>query len=73
MGFGMQNYEESNKLCSFVAPHGLYRFRKMPFGLQCDPEIFQYMTERVFKGTGAIVSFDDVLIPGRQVPGQGSP
>jgi len=57
--------EESSKLCSFVTPHGLYRFRKMPFGLSCAPEIFQYMTEEILKGTGAIVYFDDCLIPGK--------
>ncbi|XP_034248250.1 uncharacterized protein K02A2.6-like [Thrips palmi] len=57
--------DESSLLCAFATPHGIYRFLKMPFGLKCAPEIFQFMTETVFQGTGAIVYFDDCLIAGK--------
>lgn len=57
--------EESSLLCSFSTPYGIYRFRKMPFGISCAPEIFQYLTDQAFNGTGAIFYFDDGLIAGK--------
>ena len=56
---------ESSLLCTFSTPHGLYRFLKMPFGLSCAPEIFQFLNEQAFQGTGAEIYFDDCLISGR--------
>ena len=56
--------EESSYLCSFSTPYGIYRFKKMPFGISCAPEIFQYLVDQVFHGTGAILYFDDCLIAG---------
>ena len=57
--------EESSLLCSFATPFGIYKFLKMPFGLSCAPEIFQFLTEQSLEGTGAIVYFDDCLIAGK--------
>ena len=57
--------DESSLLCSFSSPYGIYRFKKMPFGISCAPEIFQYLVDQVFKGTGAILYFDDCLIAGK--------
>ena len=56
---------ESSLLCTFATPYGLYRFKTMPFGLKCAPEIFQFLTEQALQGTGAHIYFDDVLIAGK--------
>ncbi|KAK3909739.1 Transposon Tf2-9 polyprotein [Frankliniella fusca] len=37
---------------------------KMPFGISCAPEIFQFLTEQAFQGTGAISYFDDCVAAG---------
>lgn len=57
--------EESSLLCAFATPHGIYKFLKMPFGLKCAPEIFQFMTETAFQDTGAVIYFDDCLVAGK--------
>ncbi|KAE8738527.1 hypothetical protein FOCC_FOCC015990, partial [Frankliniella occidentalis] len=57
--------EESSLLCSVATPFGIYKFKKMPFGLSSAPEIFQYLTDQVFGDRGATVCFDDVLVTGK--------
>ena len=57
--------EESSTLCSFATPYGVYKFKKLPFGICSAPEIFQYLTDLAFNGTGAIIYFDDILIAGK--------
>lgn len=57
--------DKSSMLCTFSTPHGLYRFKKMPFGLCSAPETFQFLTEQAFQGTDAIIYFDDCLITGK--------
>ena len=56
---------ESSLLCSFSTPYGIYKFNKMPFGIKCAPEIFQFLNDQVFRDTGAIIYFDDLLIAGK--------
>ncbi|KAE8740131.1 hypothetical protein FOCC_FOCC014367, partial [Frankliniella occidentalis] len=67
-GFWHANLDdESSLLCSFATPFGIYKFKRMPFGLSCAPELFQYLTGQVFGDTGARVYFDDVLVAGKDV------
>ena len=56
--------EESSLLCSFSTPFGIYKFKKLPFGISSAPELFQYLTDQIFGDTGGIVYFDDVLVAG---------
>ena len=37
--------EESSLLCSFSTPFGIYKFKKLPFGISSAPELFQYLTK----------------------------
>jgi len=56
--------EPSTELTCFSTPIGLYKFLKMPFGISSAPETFQFLTEQAFEGTGGVVYFDDILVPG---------
>ncbi|XP_030745261.1 uncharacterized protein K02A2.6-like [Sitophilus oryzae] len=54
---------ESSKLCAFGTPFGVYRFLRLPFGLNCAPEYFQKLNQEHFGDIpGVIVYFDDILI-----------
>ncbi|KAE8739487.1 hypothetical protein FOCC_FOCC015017, partial [Frankliniella occidentalis] len=59
--------EESSSMCAFSTPFGLYKFLKMPFGLSCAPEIFQFYNEQVFKGSSANIYIDDCLVTGKDL------
>lgn len=55
---------DSSELCSFTTPYGVYKFLKLPFGVKCAPEIFQFLNDQAFTGTGSLIYFDDCLIAG---------
>ena len=60
--------EKSSKLTTFNTPFGLYRFLRLPFGINSAPEIFQRRITQTFEdidGADAIV--DDILIWGKDV------
>lgn len=57
--------EESSDHCAFSTPYGMYKFQRLPFGLNLAPEIFQKFTEQIFgQIKGVVVYFDDILIAG---------
>nr|XP_034840382.1 uncharacterized protein LOC117996432 [Maniola hyperantus] len=65
-GFWMIRLDESSsKLCTFSTPYGRYRFLRMPFGINCAPEIFHNEMDKIFKMEGVEVFIDDILIWGR--------
>lgn len=52
-------------LPTFWTPYGRYRFLRMPFGINCAPEIFQMRMQALLKGLkGVEVLVDDILIYG---------
>lgn len=54
---------KSRELTTFLGPDGMYRFKRLVFGVNCAPEIFQRLMEDVLRGIqGAIVYIDDILI-----------
>lgn len=54
---------ESRNITTFVARSGVYRFRRLMFGIKSAPELFQREMENLFRGIkGLIVYMDDVLI-----------
>lgn len=57
--------EESSMLCTFNTPFGRYRFKRLPYGINCAPEIFHRTITEIFDLPGAIVYADDLLIFGR--------
>lgn len=55
--------EKSRELTNFMTPIGMFRFKRLMFGVNCAPEIFQRIMEDVLKDIeGIIVYIDDVLI-----------
>lgn len=55
--------KRSRELTTFLGPKGMYRYKRLVFGVNCAPEIFQKEMERVLQGIeGVIVFIDDILI-----------
>lgn len=58
--------EENSYLCTFATPFGIFRFKRLPFGVECGPEMFQAAMEQVFKDLEYVNPFqDDILICGK--------
>lgn len=61
--YQVELHKKSSMLCAFGTPFGVYRFVRLPFGLNCAPEFFQKInTEHFADIPGVIVYFDDLLI-----------
>lgn len=57
--------EESRKLTTINTIHGLYSYKRLPFGVKTAPSIFQEVMEKILCGLNGVVSyFDDILIGG---------
>lgn len=57
---------ESRDITTFLTHRGSYRYKRLLFGINCAPEIFQRTLEQVLQGCeGCHVYMDDVLIHGR--------
>lgn len=55
--------QESADLTKFITPFGRYRFHRVPFGINCAPELFQRKMIQIFGDIpGVVIYFDDVLI-----------
>ena len=58
--------DQSRPLTTFTTHCGLYRFKRLPFGISCAPEIFQRVVTDLLSGLpGVVVYIDDVLVYGR--------
>lgn len=54
---------ESRELTTFLAECGMYRFKRLMFGVNCAPEVFQREMTRILKDVkNIIVYIDDILI-----------
>ena len=56
--------EESSQLCTFHTPFGLYRYKRLPFGIIDASEVFQRRMEQHFGEFGECL-VDDILIHGK--------
>ena len=57
---------DSHLLTTFATHCGLYRFKRLPFGVSCAPEIFQRVVSDILSGLpGVVVYIDDILVFGR--------
>lgn len=64
--FHVELAEEVRHYTTFMTANGLMRFRRLPFGLSCAPELFQRVMERLLmKCKHIIIYLDDILVFGR--------
>lgn len=57
---------ESRDVTTFITSKGLYRFKRLPFGLVSAPELFQKAMDQILVGCeGTYWYLDDVIIEGR--------
>ena len=57
--------EASSLLTMFNTPLRRYRWLRLPFGIKCEPEIFQRIMDQMLEGIeGATAIMDDILIAG---------
>ena len=55
--------EKSRKLTTFMTETGMYRFKRLVFGVSCAPEIFQRLMDTVIGGIpGTLAFLDDVCV-----------
>lgn len=58
--------DKSKDVTAFNTPKGLYRYKRLPFGITASPEIFQSYMDQHFKGLpGVNVFMDDIIIGGK--------
>ena len=58
--------EESRPLTTFSSHCRLFRFKRLPFGIACAPEVFQRVVSDIVHGLpGVMVYIDDLLIFGK--------
>lgn len=50
------------KLCTFITAFGKYCFKRLPFGLNISPEVFQRVNEKMFSDLNFGIYFDDFII-----------
>ena len=56
-------HPESRKLTAFMTDIGVLQFTRLPFGINCAPELFQRIMESLFRNRqGLVVFLDDILI-----------
>lgn len=59
---------ESRDVTTFITNKGLFRFKRLPFGLVTAPEVFQNVMDQVLAGcAGTMWYLDDVIIEGNDL------
>lgn len=59
-------HPDSRHITTFISSKGLYRYKRLMFGITCAPELFQKILEKILlKCDGAINFIDDILIYGQ--------
>lgn len=58
--------EESMNLTTISTHQGLYRWRRLPYGVASSPAIFQGNIDQVLQGLDGVVWYmDDILVTGK--------
>ncbi|XP_058817493.1 uncharacterized protein K02A2.6-like [Topomyia yanbarensis] len=64
----IENSERSRPVTTFLTKNGLFRYKRLTFGVSCAPELFQKVMESLVAGLqGVIVYLDDILVYGTTV------
>lgn len=60
--------ENSREITTFITSKGLYRYKRLMFGISCAPEHFQKIMEKMLLPCGGVVNFiDDIVVFGRDI------
>lgn len=58
--------EESRNITTFITGRGLFRYKRLMFGISCAPEHFQKILERILLPCEGVINFiDDIVVYGR--------
>lgn len=61
-------HEDSRSLTTFITHDGLFRFKRVPYGLASAPSCFQRMMSLVLKGQSGVQCYlDDIIVTGATV------
>ena len=61
-------HSDSAKLTTFITPFRRFCFKRLPFGITCAPEIFQFlMTDLLKNEEGCEAIMDDIIVFGKSV------
>lgn len=64
--FHVELHEDSRHVTNFFTRTGMFRYKRLPFGLCNAPDIFQEAMEKVLEGCeGVLIYLDDILIYGK--------
>lgn len=59
----MEIAENSREITTFITKKGLFRYKRLMFGINCAPEIFQKIMERILAGCeGCLNYIDDIIV-----------
>ncbi|XP_037028486.1 uncharacterized protein K02A2.6-like [Bradysia coprophila] len=57
--------ENSREITTFITKRGLFRYKRLMFGINCAPEIFQKIMEQILNGCdGTLNASDDIIVYG---------
>lgn len=66
--FQIELADESKDITTFITGRGLFRFKRMPFGLVTAPELFQKAMDEILTGCEGVAWYlDDVIIEGKDM------
>ncbi|XP_022836497.1 uncharacterized protein K02A2.6-like [Spodoptera litura] len=61
-------HPDSRHITTFITSKGLFRYKRLMFGISCAPEIFQKTLERMLLGCEGTINFiDDILVYGKNI------
>ena len=57
--------KNSRSITTFATHKGLYRYKRLMFGISCAPEMFQRIIQQVVQGCDGVINiFDDIIVHG---------
>lgn len=58
--------ESSREITTFITRKGLFRYKRLMFGISCAPEMFQKLIEQIISGCCGCANYiDDIVVYGR--------
>lgn len=62
----LEIHPDSRPITTFISPWGLYRYKRLCFGVNCAPEMFQKIVEQILVGCKNVLIFiDDIVVYGK--------